>query len=334
MAAKRLACGLYPAMNTHTTPSGQEFHRRSDDALRRALGPDILAALANDQVVEVMLNPAGDLWTDSQGFGMQCIGRIDRVRAMSIVSTVAAMLGTTVSADSPILECELPLDGSRFEALIPPVVPAPTFALRKKAKLIFNLVDYVKTSVMTELQARVIQAAVAERKNILIAGGTGTGKTTLANAVLNEIATLSPDHRVVIIEDVLELQCSVKNTVFLRTSKNIDQVSLLRATLRLRPDRIIVGEVRDKSALALLKAWNTGHPGGIGTVHANSTGAALVRIGQLIQEAGVPAAPELISEAVNIVISITRTATGRCIDEVAEVTNWSSAIGFELRRLG
>jgi Flp pilus assembly CpaF family ATPase len=156
-----------------------------------------------------------------------------------------------------------------------------------------------------------IKTAVAERKNILIAGGTGTGKTTLANAVLNEISAISPDHRIVIIEDVLELQCSVKNTVFLRTSANIDQVSLLRATLRLRPDRIVVGEVRDKSALALLKAWNTGHPGGIGTVHANSTGAALVRVGQLIQEAGVPAAPELISEAVNLVISIRRNSTGR-----------------------
>lgn len=281
-----------------------------------------------------MLNPAGDLWTDSHASGMRCIGAIDRVRAMAIVSTVAAMLGTTLTPDKPILECELPLDGSRFEALIPPVVSAPTFALRKKAKLIFNLADYVHTGVMTELQAKVIKAAVATRKNILISGGTGTGKTTLANAVLNEIAASSPEHRIVIIEDVLELQCSVKNTVFLRTSAQIDQVSLLRATLRLRPDRIVVGEVRDKSALALLKAWNTGHPGGIGTVHANSTGAALVRIGQLIQEAGVPAAPELISEAVNMVISIRRTAAGRLIDEVAEVTNWSSAIGFELRRLG
>jgi type IV secretion system protein VirB11 len=213
-------------------------------------------------------------------------------------------------------------------------VPAPTFALRKKAKLIFSLADYVRTGVMTEPQATLIKAAVADRKNILIAGGTGSGKTTLANAVLNEIAVISPDHRIVIIEDVLELQCSVKNTVFLRTSATIDQVSLLRATLRLRPDRIVVGEVRDKSALALLKAWNTGHPGGIGTVHANATGAALVRIGQLIQEAGVPAAPELISEAVNMVISISRNSAGRSIDEIAEVTNWSRALGFELRRLG
>ncbi len=329
-----LAQCAYPGMKTHPTASGQEFHRRSDDALRRALGADILGALMDDQVVEVMLNPSGDLWTDSHTLGMHCIGKIDRVRAMSIVSTVAAMLGTTVTPDHPILECELPLDGSRFEVLIPPVVPAPTFALRKRAKLIFSLADYVDTGVMTRLQATLIKTAVADRKNILIAGGTGSGKTTLVNAVLNEIAVISPDHRIVIIEDVMELQCRVQNTVFLRTSASIDQVSLLRATLRLRPDRIVVGEVRDKSALALLKAWNTGHPGGIGTVHANSTSTALIRMGQLIQEAGVPAAPELISEAVDLVISINRSSTGRRVEEVAEVTNWSSAMGFELRQLG
>lgn len=320
-------------MTTHKSTSNHEFSRRSDDALRRALGPDILLALENDQVVEIMLNPEGDLWTDSHTGGMQCIGKIDGVRAMSIVATVASIVGTSITPENPILECELPLDGSRFEALIPPVVPAPTFALRKKAKLIFTLDDYIKKSVMTLMQASVIRHAVAERKNILISGGTGTGKTTLANAILNEIATISPHHRLVIIEDVLELQCSVKNTVFLRTSQNIDQVSLLRATLRLRPDRIVVGEVRDKSALALLKAWNTGHPGGIGTVHANSTGAALVRIGQLIQEAGVPPAPELISESVNLVVSIKRTPTGRVVEEVAEVKGWTKAAGFELRQL-
>lgn len=321
-------------MNTHQNTSNHEFRRRSDDALRRALGPEILDALNDNKVVEIMLNPAGDLWTDSHGGGMQCIGRVDPVRAMSIVATVAAMLGSTITQDNPILECELPLDGSRFEALIPPVVPAPTFALRKKAKLIFSLADYVESRVMTDLQADLLKSAVAQRKNILISGGTGTGKTTLANAVLNEISTISPDHRIVIIEDVLELQCSVKNTVFLRTSPSIDQVSLLRATMRLRPDRIVVGEVRDKSALALLKAWNTGHPGGIGTVHANSAGAALVRVGQLIQEAGVPPAPDLISEAINLVVSIRRTASGRIVDEVVEVIGWTSGAGFELKKTG
>ena len=176
MRRRALATGRYSGMNTHTNMAGHEFIRRSDDALRRALGADILAALADDQVVEIMLNPAGDLWTDSHTGGMQCIGKIDRVRAMSIVATVAAILGTTVTTDNPILECELPLDGSRFEALIPPVVPAPTFALRKRAKLIFTLADYVNAGVMTELQSTLIKTAVADRKNILIAGGTELAK--------------------------------------------------------------------------------------------------------------------------------------------------------------
>jgi len=280
-----------------------------------------------------MLNPGGQLWTDSHAHGMQYISNVENSRAMAIISIVAAMIGVTVTADNPILECELPIDGSRFEALIPPVVPSPTFSLRKKAKLIFTLEDYVNSGVMTNLQADVIKEAIDQRKNILIAGGTGTGKTTLANAILDQISIISPGHRLVIIEDVLELQCQVKNTVFLRTSANIDQVELLRATLRLRPDRIVVGEVRDKSALALLKAWNTGHPGGVGTVHANSAAAALVRIGQLIQEAGVPPAPELISEAVNLVVSIKRTQGGRIVDEVTCVNGWTSTGGFRVEKV-
>ena len=310
-----------------------ESKRRSEDALKRALGADILAALADDKIVEIMLNPSGELWADTLGVGMQCVGQVDAVRAMSIISTVAAMLDTIVTIDRPILECELPLDGSRFEALIPPVVPLPTFCIRKKARLIFTIDDYIETGVMTERQAEAIKTAVIGRKNILVCGGTGTGKTTLANAVLHQISVESPGDRVVIIEDVLELQCSTKNAVFLRTSQNIDQVALLRATMRLRPDRIVVGEVRDKSALALLKAWNTGHPGGVSTVHANNASAALVRVGQLIQEAGVPPAPELIAEAVNVIVSIKRTAAGRIVDEIAEVKGWSSVNGFELKRI-
>ena len=310
-----------------------EVRNRQIEALRRALGFDILQALENPAIIEIMANPDSSLWVDELGVGMRQIGTIDPVRAMSIVSTVAAMLDTVVTLAAPILECELPLDGSRFEALIPPVVAQPAFALRKRASLIFTLSDYVKRSIMTAAQRAVIENAIASRENILISGGTGTGKTTLANAVLDAVARISPDHRIVVIEDTRELQVGAQNVAFLRTSDNVDMTRLLRATLRLRPDRIVVGEVRDGSALALLKAWNTGHPGGVGTVHANDARAALVRIGQLIQEAGVPPNPELIAETVNTVVSIKRTPTGRVVDEIIRVASYTAGTGFVIEHI-
>lgn len=309
--------------NQHQT-NQQAARARQIEALRRNVGSDVMRLLEDPAVVEVMLNPDGGLWVDEMGMGMRQVGNMDPVRSLSIINSVAALLGAVVTADQPILECELPLDGSRFEALIPPLVHQPVFTIRKKALLVFTLDDYVAKGIMTNGQKEVIEDAVRSRENILVAGGTGTGKTTLANAILHSVSVLDPDHRIVIIEDTLELQCAAPNTVFLRTSENTDMTRLLRATMRLRPDRIVVGEVRDAAALALLKAWNTGHPGGVGTVHANSAEAALVRVGQLIQEAGVPAQPELIAEAVNVVVSIKRTATGRIVDEIVRVT------GFEV----
>ena len=319
-------------MTAHKSQHQQSVDRQSE-ALRRALGAEILDALDNPQVVEVMLNPDSTLWVDRLGTGMEKIGRIEPIRALSIIATVAAMLDTVVSPAKPILECELPLDGSRFEALIPPLVERPSFALRKKALQVFTLADYAREGILTLAQKSVIENAVTTRQNILVAGGTGTGKTTLVNALLDHIASVDPDHRLVIIEDTRELQCHAPNTVFLRTADNTDMTRLLRATLRLRPDRIVVGEVRDGSALALLKAWNTGHPGGVGTVHANDAGAALIRVGQLIQEAGVPPNPDLIAETVNVVVSIKRHATGRVIEAVASVRGWSATSGFHIERL-
>ncbi len=303
--------------------------RKSD----RLLGVEILDALEDPLTVEVMLNPDSTIWVDRLGIGMQKIGQIDPIRAMSIISSVAAMLNTVVSPDQPILECELPIDGSRFEALVPPLVERPSFAMRKKALQVFSLADYQDKGIITRSQKMAIEAAIADRQNILVSGGTGTGKTTLANAMIDCIAQVSPDHRIVIIEDTRELQSNTPNTVFLRTSDNTDMTRLLRATMRLRPDRIVVGEVRDGSALALLKAWNTGHPGGVGTVHANNASAALIRIGQLIQEAGVPPNPELIAEAINVVVSIKRTPAGRVVEEVVAVRGWSHSGGFEVERL-
>ena len=245
-----------------------------------------------------------------------------RTQAENLLGTVAAALGLVVNASSPIVEGELPLDGSRFEGLMPPLVSAPVFAIRKKANEVYTLDEYVTRGIMRRAHAEAVHAAVAARNNILIAGGTGSGKTTLANAVLHEIGLTWAEERVVLIEDTVELQCTVPNRVELRTAEPADLTRLLRATLRLRPDRIVVGEVRGAEALALLKAWNTGHPGGLATVHANSAAASLTRLAQLIQESGVPASPQLIAEAVHLIVFIARTGRGRCVEEVARVQGW------------
>jgi type IV secretion system protein VirB11 len=316
----------------------QEVRRRGLEALGRYCGPVINEALADPNVVEIMLNPEGRLWIEYLGErGMVKAGELDMAQAMGIITTAAGILGTVVTANNSILECELPHEppfhGSRFEAMIAPTVVQPTFTIRKKALLLYTLADYIRQGVMTPEQAHAIEQAVAARHNILVCGGTTTGKTTLANAVLEAVSRIEPRHRIVIIEDTRELQSKADNVVFLRTSDTVNMTMLLRATMRLRPDRIVVGEVRDASALALLKAWNTGHPGGVGTVHANDSAAALVRIGQLIQEAGVPPAPELIAQAINVVVSIVRTKAGRVVEEILRVQGYRPQSGFETERI-
>jgi P-type conjugative transfer ATPase TrbB len=296
-----------------------DFQRRMMEKLRRELGPQICAFLERPDVIEIMLNPDGNLWIDRLGGAMEKVGRMSAMQAEALMGTVASTLRTTISRERPILECELPLDGSRFEAVIPPIVSAPCFTIRRKAVKVFTLADYVSSGIMTGGQRYAIERAARDRQNILVVGGTTTGKTTLTNAILRFIAEASPDHRIVIIEDTAELQCTIDNHVMLRVSHNVDQLQLLKVTMRLRPDRICLGEARGLEALALLKAWNTGHPGGVCTVHANSARAGLIRMEQLIAE-GTPAPMgALIGEAVNIIVSIAKTSEGRRVKEVLSV---------------
>lgn len=297
--------------------SHDESELRRHRKILRELGATVVAALEDDSVIEIMLNSDGRLWVDRLGEGMSCVGEMSAPNAMALLGTIADGLETIVTKNSPILEGELPVDGSRFEGLIPPVVARPTFTIRKKALMVFTLDDYVSRGIMDDAQRAVIREAVVNKKNILVVGGTGSGKTTLTNAIIAEMVALTPHDRLVIMEDTAEIQCTAENAVILRTSIDINMQALLKATMRLRPDRIIVGEVRGAEALALLKAWNTGHPGGIATLHANSADGGLVRLEQLIAEAGVHADMKaLIDEAVNLVIFIEKQGVKRVISEI------------------
>ena len=309
-----------------------EQQQRLYAKLCRELGPSTLAALSDPDVTEVMCNPDGCLWIESHAQGMREIGdRLTETQIESLIGTVAALLGTVVHGRAPIVEGELPINGYRFEGILPPVSTAPTFVIRKSTSQAYTLEDYAKAGIMTTVQREVFLDAVRERRNIVIAGGTASGKTTLANALMREIVALGdPAERIVILEDTRELRCEARNAVQLHTGDAADLTRLVRVTMRLRPDRIIVGEVRGGEALALLKAWNTGHPGGITTVHANSAAAALLRLESLIQESGAPPQPRLVAETVDLVAFIVRTPEGRRVRELVRVNAYDVARGSYL----
>jgi type IV secretion system protein TrbB len=283
--------------------------------LRSALGTAIAGFLEDPQVVEVMLNPDGRLWIDRLVDNGERLSPADGER---IVRLVAHHVGVEVHARSPRVSAELPETGERFEGLLPPVVAAPTFAIRKPAVAVFTLQDYVVANIMSANQATILAQAVTNRRNILVAGGTSTGKTTLTNALLAEVSKSSD--RIVLIEDTRELQCAAPNLVAMRTKDGVASLSdLVRSSLRLRPDRIPIGEVRGAEALDLLKAWGTGHPGGIGTIHAGSAIGALRRLEQLIQEAVVTVPRALIAETIDLIAVLSGRGSARRLTELAQI---------------
>ncbi len=302
--------------------------------LRTALGPAIAAFLEDPAIVEVMLNPDGRLWVDRLSTGLADTGeRLSAADGERIVRLVAHHVGAEVHAGAPRVSAELPETGERFEGLLPPVVAAPAFAIRKPAVAVFTLDDYAAAGIMTPAQAAVLRRAVAERRNILVAGGTSTGKTTLTNSLLAEVAKTAD--RVVLIEDTRELQCQAPNLVALRTKDGVVSLSdLVRSSLRLRPDRIPIGEVRGAEALDLLKAWGTGHPGGIGTIHAGTGIGALRRLEQLIQEAVITIPRALIAETINVVAVLTGRGSERRLSELVQVTGLGQAGDYAISPAG
>ena len=333
-----------------------EQQQRLEVKLRRELGDQILRLLDDNLAEDILLNPNGSLWVKRMGQGFSRIGEMPAAQAASALGTIAAWRGTVLNHERPILETELPLDGSRFEGIVSPVVRQPVFAIRLRPRKIFSLADYESDGIVTDgtdplnqLRRRddfldgvhglkhgdVIRAAIRARKNILIVGSTGSGKTTLVNALLDSLSQLTPNDRVISIEDTTELQCPVENYLDLRAVGGVTMLDCLRACMRLKPTRIVVGEVRGAEAHTLLKAWNTGHPGGAATVHANDALSGLIRLESLVAEATSAPQQALIAEAVDLVVFVDEESAikaGRKVREVLLVTGYSNG-NYQVERV-
>ena len=307
---------------------GQPAYHRETDArrssmLRTAFCSVVREALEAPDTIEIMANPDGSVWIEKAGIGVVVSDHtLTPETRERVIRLVASGVGEAANRHIPIVSAELPGSGERFEGLLPPVSTAPCFSIRKPATTPFSVQDYVDQGVLAPALAEALKHSIATHANILIAGGTSSGKTTFTNALLGD--TSLHDDRIVILEDTRELQCATPNMVQLRTHRGSTSLSdLVRSTLRLRPDRIIVGEVRGAEALDLLKAWNTGHPGGITTLHANSALGALRRLEQLTLEA-TPRAPfDLIAEAIDVVVFMSRTGGERRIEEALCVSGFN-----------
>ena len=285
--------------------------------------------LTDDLVVEIMLNADGAVWVEKVGAGMLRTGvRMAPADAERMLRLIASEMSVELTASSPSLSGKLPPPwGTRVQASIPPIVDAPTFALRKPARVVFSLGDYEANGILSAAHKSALVHAIHTSQNILIGGGTGSGKTTFANALLKAIAEDTED-RVLIIEDTPELQCEAPNKIqILIQPKTHTWRDAVQAAMRYRPDRILVGEVRDGSALELLKAWNTGHPGGLATIHANDTRAMLDRLCQLIEEIVFPAPRALVAQTVHLCVHIRRDKShpaGRSISGIDRVLGVAS----------
>ncbi len=307
--------------NSEVVPSLKE---RAKTKLARDMGTFLVTALNDSRTVEIMVNADGRVWQEKLGQTMACIGNLRPAQTEAIIKTVAGFHAKEVTRLKPIIEGEFPLDGSRFAGQLPPIVTSPTFAIRKKAVAIFTLEDYLSANILNETQYQKIKSAITNHRNILVVGGTGSGKTTLVNAIINAMVVNDPSERIFILEDTGEIQCAAENFVQYHTTIDVSMTELLKTTLRMRPDRILVGEVRGPEALDLLDAWNTGHEGGAATLHANDALSGLTRLKSLItRNRSAPDDIEsLIGEAVHMVVHISRTPTGRRVQEVIEVTGY------------
>ena len=320
-----------------TTLSRDDRERLSKEIADDILGYGPLERLlADDSITEIMVNGPGDIWIERQGRLYETTVRFnDDSHLRRIINKMVAQVGRRVDESSPMVDARLP-DGSRVNVIIPPQsLSGPLVTIRKFSKKRLTLDDMVNLGTISAEAIEFLRLCVGAELNILISGGTGTGKTTLLNALSSAV----PDNeRIVTIEDAAELQLHQEHVLRLEARpKNIEgegEISireLVRNSLRMRPDRIIVGEVRGAESLDMLQAMNTGHDGSMSTVHANSPRDALHRIETMVLMAGydlpVRAIRQQVSSALDLVVHLDRFEDGsRRISHITEVQRMESDV--------
>jgi pilus assembly protein CpaF len=292
--------------------------------------------LADETVTEIMVNGPHDIWVERRGRLHVTDARFsDESHLRRIINKMVAQVGRRIDESSPMVDARLP-DGSRVNAVIPPLsLSGPLVTIRKFSKRKLDLVDMIRLGSLSTETVEFIQRCVQAELNILISGGTGSGKTTLLNACS---AAIPGDERIVTIEDAAELQLSQRHVLRLESRpKNIEGQGeipireLVRNSLRMRPDRIVVGEVRGAEALDMLQAMNTGHDGSLSTVHANSPRDALSRVETMVMMAGydlpMRAIRQQVASALDLLIHLERLQDGsRRVTSITEVGRMESEV--------
>ena len=305
---------------------------RVTELVQSALGEAVALLLQDRLISELRLNSDGILWVNKLGCGKFATEhRVSPENAKRAIEAVAYSVGQCCNGDNPTIAAELPGTGERFQGILPPLSKGPVIIIRKKAVRIFTLEDLVAQGVLSQRQKMGLQEAIINKKNVLIVGGTDTGKTTFANALLDVVSKTKD--RVLIIEDTQELQCMAEDVEYLRTKDRIATLrDMVRVSMRLSPDRIVIGEVRGAEALDLIKAWNTGHGGGVSTVHASSARQGLSRIEQLVQEAGVTPSKAMIADAINMIVYLEKRGPKRVVQQVMYVGGITES-NYDLREI-
>jgi P-type conjugative transfer ATPase TrbB len=307
--------------------ASRQVHARHVEVITRCMGDLVGGLMLEADVTDILLNEDSQVWVTRLGRDSHPVGFMPASDAESLIGAIAATLGKVATERTPVVEGELLTDGSRFLGIIPPNVKSPVFAIRKKASALIPLIEYERRGLMTPRQRHVILDAIRRRGNIIVTGGTGSGKSTLVNGILHSIGEETPEDRILIGEDTRELQCPAPNHVFIRTSRTVTLSDILAAMLRMFPTRIVIGEVRRGEAFDLLMAWNTGHPGGVCTVHSDIVNprAALSRL-ELMVSMAMPNVPlqRLIAEAVGLIVCVKRMPDG-----TRRVTRIVSVEGFD-----